>query len=417
MILSTSKLLAILTKGSAAVVSLAFNLIAVFLYEPEKSADVLLLITILLISSVVFRLGSDQFIVRLISRRGRLTSTAVRIISSFQFVIITIVIITLSVLTALKIFGLDFTYLNWVMLMLSVGFYSLTQINSFCLQALKKPVAFTFFLNLGLFLVLCILHLIIYFLKSDSDGWTVEDFLYILIISTLINYLLSCKVLKERLFDFSNLSRMIRIYKINLNYYYFSVLQVFMVWLPQIVLYLSLFKEDVASFTFLHRVSLLISFGLISISSVYTPIIARNLKEKKYENVERDSSKFIKFSIAFGGVFTISLGVYIYDVVTLLGKTDLVDSRTMWVLFIGQIINILTGPCLQILIMGGNISLVQKLQLRIAIIFSLIGIPLTLIFGMFGAALFSTSILISSNLIYAYFTFKIYKINVYKYLL
>lgn len=409
-----SGLLATIAKAAAAVLALAFNLAVVFFYTTNDASDVLVTLTLLFILSVAFRFGCDQFIVRLIARKGTLTTPSKNIVLAINSSILVFTISFLLIILVVNSFTYSFSDESIYLSLFSLLFYSLTQVNSFVLQGLNRPVAHIYFLNAGFFGTLLFGHYS-YYIFSDfsTDEFNYETFLKILVVCTAFNYLISLLTVRIGVSYKFPFSRIIAIFKLNISYYSFSLVQITLVWLPQIILYFSLFKEQVTVYTLMHRLALVSSFVLISISSVFTPRFAKNIKNKCYDVVERDAKLFIKLAGCFSLLFVTLLAISIEPILYTLNKEDLLDKRVMWMLLLAQVVNAFTGPSLKLLQMGGEMKIARRTQSTTAIFTLVAGLILINAYGAVGAAAVCSAAIIFANIFYTVAAIRIFGLNIY----
>ncbi len=404
----TRALKALVIKGFAAVSSLLSTMLIIQSFSPQISSSALTTLSLMFVASVIFRFGSDQMIVR---KAARFNNDSGKNFAKYINLLVVLVSIgTLSIAIIINnLLGSKISDLTIFYIFVSTCFYSLTQVNSYYLQGKNKISLHLFFLNLGFNLLLSFYLKATIFLEHNIE-YSYENFTAILTITCITLYILS--LINCRLFFPRNISRLRieRTIKINSNYHLFSSVQIILVWLPQLGLYFLGNSDEVAEFTLMHRISLIVGFVLISVTSIYTPIFANNIRSNNKNELEKNAHNLIVMSTTASLFFCVSLFFTIGYFFKLLDYSDYLRYDILTILFFGQIINSATGPSLKLLQMGNEIRTARKIQTRVFLFALIATLPLIITLNSIGAALLCCMIVSVANIMYSIYALKIYNI-------
>lgn len=399
-------------KVVAAFVAIALNYFVVDIYGIDDSSTIFLIITSLLISSVFIRFGFDNLIVRMLGRRNKYSSYLQNIVWSINLIAVFIWAISAFIIMAIVIFYFKSHILNTFLFLTALLFFSLMQINSYVYQGLGKVFLHTVFLNL-LFSLLCIIFsLLIVAFELDVS---LLSYLIIQAMSSFISYILSiCFTSRPNKQNRFILNKVFKFVLLNVKYFMFAIMQIVLVWMPQIFLYFSEEKLEVPTFTFMHRLSLILGFVLISISAFFTPRFSRFIVTKDFLALEKESALFIWLSV----IFCFSAGVTLYLIaeptLMVLNKETLFNGNVFIILFIGQLVNCATGPALKLLQMNGSLRIAGRIQFLVFAAHFILGLLLLNTFSIVHAAVICTSIMVITNIAYTYLVYSEMNLNVYK---
>lgn len=411
--LLVKSLFALITKGGAAIAALVFNFIVVTFYANEIAAKALVIVTAVLILSIVVRLGSDQFLVRIVAKRGVTNNVNHKLIGALNSTFLLLwLALTLLLILLNAVLGF-LTFYHLCLFSFSLIFFSLTQVNSFILQGQNRVFLHVFYLNLCLYVVLIFLHFLI---DYSNVGFGLSRFLELYAISTLLCFVSSSLFTKLRFSRFSFSNRYKTLILTNLPYCLFAFVQICLVWSPQIWLFVSSYSQDVPSYTLMHRFSLVLGFVLISISAVFTPRFARALHQKDTQKIVSECGLFIKLAVSAALVGAVVLWLSVEDILSMVSKSELYNGIALLILFSAQLINCVTGPALKLLQMAGKLTNARKVQSAMFIFHILFGYWVVNAFGVVGASLVAAFSIVLCNLFYGVLVLSDLKINIYSHL-
>ncbi|MEQ5806155.1 hypothetical protein J3369_01900 [Alteromonas sp. NFXS44] len=401
-----SNLTALIVKGFSAVVALMFNLVVVDTYSTSDASDAFTLVTCLLILSVFTRLGADQYIVKILARRDNSYQSTKRFTKRVNLIIIILSIgILLISLPIIEILGFNFKFIEILCFTVTLIFFSLSQVKSYIFQGKKEYVKHLYFLNLSFFLVLIML---IYLFKLLNLEYIVNNFYIIALLAAFISYLTSqtsSPIGISRRISYNSFKR--TVYQVEV-YFTFSLVQIILVWMPQLALYVFGNHELVASFTLMHRFSLLAGFVLISISSIYTPKFARLINLRDYVKLRKESYNFTLLATLASLVTIFTILLVIKPFMELFSDPDLLDYRVLILLLGAQLVNSMTGPSLKLLQMSEHVVRARKIQFFVFSLSIILAYPLVIYWGYLGAAVLCFLNITLANVLYFRAARKIY---------
>lgn len=169
-------------------------------------------------------------------------------------------------------------------------------------------------------------------------------------------------------------------------------------------------KHNVGIFNIALRLSESVSFALVIINFVLSPVIAKLYANKKIKKLQKIITQSARVVLLIGLGLTLGIIFFRKKILLIFGLDFLAGQHALIVLCLGQLINIFCGSVGLLLLMTGN----QKFSiysLAGGITFNiLLNLLLTPKYGIDGAAIASTSSLIIWNAMMYYFVRK--KLNI-----
>ena len=160
------------------------------------------------------------------------------------------------------------------------------------------------------------------------------------------------------------------------------------------------------------RLVFLIAIPLNVVETILNPIISKKYHQKKNNELE----KIIRSNITIIGIpmiFIVLIIIIFSDLILsiIFGEYFVLASNCLKILCFGQLINLCTGPCAPMLNMTGNQDIVLKCSIISLVVNLSLGLLLIPRFEALGAAITTSSAIITQNLLmYLYSRYKL-KIN------
>jgi len=170
-------------------------------------------------------------------------------------------------------------------------------------------------------------------------------------------------------------------------------------WAPILLLGIWVSAEDVGVFGAATRVSLLVSFILVSINSVLVPRYAELYAKEDLVALARIVKRASLLSAIFASPIFIIIFLETQKIMLLFGESFALGSNILIVLTIGQLINVFCGSVGYLLIISGFQELYRNITMASALLQMLLVVILAPILGGLGAALASSIALIGLNLV------------------
>ncbi|MBJ2130870.1 hypothetical protein JC525_18220 [Alteromonas sp. IB21] len=387
------------------VITIMFLLTVVITNKLNKSEAGVFLYCLAIITfmSVFFRFGFDNVIIKEFSGKSILTKTIRRakVLNSSAALSIFLLIVSLLVLSVLW-FPLPVKK-DLIFISLIISFLlSMSVIIGTLFQARNNIITATFlngFLPNFLFIVFLLV-----FPSLDAFG-SLKLYLLASSIAVVISFILYFS--KFELFGIEYVSFIGHKKSVKTAFYLWQVAlsQQLIIWSGQLISGFYLANQDLALIAVCQRISLLISFVLVAVNFVLSPIYA-----SYFNNDETAKALMLyKRSVIFLGLAGIPIFLsvfFLFDYYkTFFGET-LEDSNSKLILLIlccGQIINLVTGSVGYILSLSGNEKKLRN-ALFITVFASLpVYMVLIPIYGIYGSALSTALAIALQNILSVFF--------------
>jgi O-antigen/teichoic acid export membrane protein len=165
-------------------------------------------------------------------------------------------------------------------------------------------------------------------------------------------------------------------------------------------------KHDVGIFNIALRISEVISFALVIVNFVLSPVITRLYANGKREQLQNLVTRSARITALIGLLLVLGVFLFSEQILLLFGMDFLAGRQALIILCLGQLVNIFCGSVGLLLLMTGN----QRFSIYslgggtiINILLNIILIPR---FGMNGAAIASSAGLITWNIMMYFFVRK-----------
>ena len=370
-----------------------------------------LCLTVLQITSVVGRLGLDTALLRFIAQynaqgKGATARSiyfkSVTLVTPFSL-FLSVALYFLAPILSAKVFGKGYLTPYMRFMAFAVPLFVLLYINSESLRAFKKIKEYTIFQNLLPSLIALISYGIffVYFhIKST------EAVIYAYVIGIGMAFLLSLIFLQGEFVRVKGTKESVPLkYILSVSFPMLMSSSLFMImsWTDTIMLGMWRTPEEVGIYNIAVRLAMITSFTLAAINSIAAPKFAEFWGRGDLEGLKRvaqQSTKLIFWTSA--PVLTLYL-LFPAWFMGLFGEEFRKGALALVFLTIGQFVNAACGSVGYILNMTGKQLLVQNIILISALINMVLNYLLIPIYGINGAALSSTIVIILWNITFLLF--------------
>ncbi|MFH4557754.1 MATE family efflux transporter [Vibrio diabolicus] len=259
-----------------------------------------------------------------------------------------------------------------------ISFFFQSEGKTIVSSLLVEPVyQFLFASSLVYFYVNGLEHVALYSLISS---------LIVLVISMtmLIKMLIDSGALKK--YSLPNISFIKAVLKESLSIMTLSILAALSNNLFQVILGNYVSSEELAIYSLSLRISIVISFVLICVSKVSSPVISRLHSEGK----QMELNFYLKKATVFSFVSSLVLGsliMYFSSDLLSFFDNDLSNGNVILIILcVGQVFNSLTGPVASVLIMTGLTNYVRKVSVYSLILSTTFAVLLIPIYGIYAAS-------------------------------
>jgi O-antigen/teichoic acid export membrane protein len=157
----------------------------------------------------------------------------------------------------------------------------------------------------------------------------------------------------------------------------------------------------VSAFSILSRITMLINTILISVAMIAAPAFAAHHRRKEYDALRKVEHQTRILSMAICLPVTAAMVVFVHPLLSLM-KSDVPGAdAALFVLAVGQLVNIFLPTQDMMLSMTGHGDLLRRLNLQQLVVCMVLSLGLIPPFGMMGAAIVSSICLIQGRVSFA----------------
>lgn len=388
------------------IVGMLLSIIYVIYLGKILSADQLgvyyLTITVLSSAMVLSRLGFDNLIVKQVAifyDNGQIK----KIIKFLKFLktkvlffslLFTILIILLS--NDISYYFLDTSEHKNKIIMISccIYFYNMVFIYSESFKATANLNLSVIFPSI-LFPLFNIIGVLILFPFFGENGVFISVCISVILIYFSAIFFLNKKIKLE---DKSQNNDFLPAVKIPGNFYLISVSNFIFASVDTIMLGFFSTNSDVGIYSILLRIVLPFSTLLIIINSVFARNFSIWYNNNQIGKCRENYSKLIKFSLLFGIPYFLLICFFGRNILLFFGEDFEIGTAPLIIISIGYLLLLTTGPSATVLMMTGSEIIYRKLVIYVGVISVILSYFLINSFGLLGACISTTIILIIKNI-------------------
>lgn len=156
-------------------------------------------------------------------------------------------------------------------------------------------------------------------------------------------------------------------------------------------------EKNIGVFNIALRISEVISFSLVIVNFVLSPVIAKLYANGDRERLQNLVTKCARVTLAIGSLLVVGILFFRKDILMLFGGNFLLGEQALIILCIGQLVNVVSGSVGLLLLMTGNqrfsiYSLAAGITINLVL-----NLLLTPTYGITGAAIAATASLVVWN--------------------
>lgn len=279
----------------------------------------------------------------------------------------------------------------------SVIFLSLNAVVSASLQAQKHVATSIFILNIGI-------NLFLLLLLATNNDFTVVNLAHLFTFSSFIVFIIGITALSLiKTKSATTILSWRSIYESGLPLCVVAISNQSVQWAGQIIAGAYLSSELVSQLSVAQRTAMLTSFILMAVNWVIAPKLSNLFYNKELQELQLLTIRVVRWLF----ILSMPIGLVIFffseSIMELFGNGFEASANLLIILALGQLVNVVTGPAIQILTMTGNERDVSKVSV-ISMVFSVfLGFIFTYFFGVYGSA-FSTAFSVALyNLLAVYY--------------
>ncbi|MEZ9109836.1 polysaccharide biosynthesis C-terminal domain-containing protein [Vibrio cyclitrophicus] len=410
--------LAFIVKAFSAAGAFFLNLLVARHLGAEESGYFFLSVTIVLLISVISRLGADNAIVRFVAmfkvdqnneEIARLYGLLVRLVLPILF-LSSFLVLYFSEFISEFIFNKPELSQVLMIMGLSVIPLSLSQLNGFFLQGAKHVVPAMLF-NSGAMAITVLLSVFI------IEPHSAVDVAKLYLLSSVVVFTLSAITWRskvKKVISFRPISSSSQLTVAMKSLFVIMLMSQVTQWAGQLMLGLWANSTDVALFATALNTAMLTSFILISVNAIAAPKFAAAYKSNDLASIEKTAINSSRLMTLMALPLIIFMLVFAERIMSLFGSEFVEAANILRLLALGQFINVITGSVGYLLQMTGHEAILKR-NVIVASMIVLIGGPVLIpIFGIIGAAIVTSLSVATQNLMSYYQVKKLLGINTFK---
>lgn len=397
-------------KAAAATITFAFTLLVTRILDPADAGLFFLGLTLLVVITVIFRLGLDNVVLREFGAHGA-SPLSRRILNTGLFYTLTAsaVFSLLATVFSEPIASVIFNKPELAKVLrpffIAIPFVAVFTLLSFAFQGLYKVFASILFQNLALLLTSGIiiggLTLGGFTVNSEVAAWVVMAVAQGVCCLSLINWFFQPAVRVRSL-----KGPIPNILKASSNFWIASLMTLTTTWSGVLIVGVLLPSADVAAINAAQRTAQLISFALLVVNIVAAPRYAKLFANGDIDDIRHLSQLTSRLLICFVILPVIAVIYYSNNIMSVFGSDYRGSGVLLSILALGQFINVATGSVGYILNMCGFEKDFRNCTVFSGLITIVSVTWLTLQYGVLGAAIGTTLGLSVQNLLATYFVKK-----------
>ncbi|MGX1928071.1 MATE family efflux transporter [Flagellimonas sp. 2504JD4-2] len=378
-----------LIKAVGLLCSFAFMWFLAHKYGAKVNGLMAISISIIMIGSIVPKLGYDINFVRLfpIKQANKILFREAIGASTLTALILMALIVLFEGHVA-DWFGVSTENIGYIRFSaVAIPIWVFISVASSVYRADKKNAQFSFYTNTSRFLFSLVIILVLYYVFGfRSEDAPVKAYLIALLVSAVLLTIGIWPILNNR-FSAGARLKLIDFTKDSLPMMLSASIVVMMGWADTIILSLFESKDVVGVYSIAVRLATLVSFGLNSLNSILAPKLSSfyNAGEiPKYKNLIGITAK-VNF---FFSLMTIALIIVFRNyILSFFGEEFLIGAAALVLLCVGQLVNAICGPVGVILQMTGHQKTFKNFLVLALIVNVALNLVLIPIWGMLGGAL------------------------------
>lgn len=368
-----------------------FTLIVARRFGAETNGLVSLGFSVMMIVSIVCRLGFDTATVRFFAITENQTIQKGIFYKSYLLSFLVSIIASLTIYFTSDYIASDIfkkeEFIPYLRITaITIPFWTVLLIDSSYFRALKKNLLFSFFNNSGRFILtlLVFLGLILFGKGSDPLSTLISHFWGIFVLFALGSFLVF-KLMKENRFQTSISLK--NYFRDSLPMLLSGSMLVFLSWSDTIVLGLFESEKSIGVYNVSLKLAMLTSFTLQAFNSILAPKISQLYFKNKWSELQTNIRFTTKLNTFITLFFVIVLVGFPSFFLRIFGVEFLEGKYALIILALGQLVNSLSGPVGIILQMTGHQKIYQNIVFVSFGLNLILNVILIYSYGILGAAI------------------------------
>ena len=278
---------------------------------------------------------------------------------------------------------------------------SFRRINSQFVRAYKKIGQFGFLSFFFTPVTVIVLIFIIFFTNNRTEGTpiTVHFFsLLIMFIFSIIFILLLKKWKSAQIIEKVSIKKIL---KVSIPMLFVVISGAIIQWADKIILGFYVSNADIGIYHAMYRTAILLNIVLLAVNSGLAPRFSELFELNKMKQIKQLVHKTTRIITLLTSLLFIIILIFAKFIVGFILDAELQKGLiVLYILATGQMISAWSGPVGIFLLMSGNEKINQNTSIIIAITFIFLNTILVYFFGIIGAAIAVSSVMVLRNIIY-----------------
>lgn len=398
-------------KTAAAFVAFALTALVTRNMPNDEAGLFLLGFTLITVLSIFFRLGLDNVILRFLSAHGTDDFAQEKLNRGLLWIATAVIPATvggmaLSEQIATHLFNKPAfgQVLFWMLPALPA--MAIFFLLSFAFQAQHRVVVTTIFQNLGISTLFIAGFGYLWYNQPDAIGAVTSAQLYSVVAASVLIAAITLWFSQRNLHFKLTGYRDSELTHASMNLWTASIMSLAVQWSGILIAGAMLPAEDVALLTAAQRTAMLTSFVLMVVNMVVAPRYARLWKEDNIERIQYLAKWSTRGMIAMVLPIVAAMMIWPEKVMGLFGEGFEEAAVLLMILAVGQFVNVATGSVGYLLSMSGHEKEFNLVTMIAGPFTAVLGLVLTIHFGVVGAAIATATGVITQNVIASTFVYK-----------
>ena len=379
----------------AVLTSYIFSLLIAKLYGASALGSFVLAQTMLLMVTIIAKLGFDTLSVKYISKNYK--ENNIQKIRSIYTVILKLVVVWSIILSILLFFLSDYIAvligkpeMKKLYQIASIGIlpFSLLLIHSESFRGLKNIIYYSIFRNMSTPFIASIILLLFYYFNMNTFEYPLYSYILSIIILSVISFILWNKKIPYP----TNKNKDIKIKPLlfeSLPMMLTSSMSYILNWTSILILAYYRPEWEIGVYNIAMKVSLLTGISLFAINSIAAPKFAEMYRKESMEEFKNIITQSTRLIFLSSFPFLLLFLIFPNFFLSLFGDEFIYGKWALIFLTIGQFINAISGSVGYILQMTGNQKIFQYIMISSTIINIILNLILVPKYGINGAAISS----------------------------
>ncbi len=379
---------------------------------PNDEAGLFLLgFTLITVLSIFFRLGLDNVILRFLSAHGTDDFAQEKLNRGLLWIATAVIPATvggmaLSEQIATHLFNKPAFGQVLFWMLPAIPAMAIFFLLSFAFQAQHRVVVTTIFQNLGISTLFIAGFGYLWYNQPDAIGAVTSAQLYSVVAASVLIAAITLWFSQRNLHFKLTGYRDSELTHASMNLWTASIMSLAVQWSGILIAGAMLPAEDVALLTAAQRTAMLTSFVLMVVNMVVAPRYARLWKEDNIERIQYLAKWSTRGMIAMVLPIVAAMMIWPEKVMGLFGEGFEEAAVLLMILAVGQFVNVATGSVGYLLSMSGHEKEFNLVTMIAGPFTAVLGLVLTIHFGVVGAAIATATGVITQNVIASTFVYK-----------